>query len=62
MSNNKLTPFQEYFLNYLRKRLDYLQKDLYDSPNHNDIKNDYNRARKELINYVDSLRKEGKEI
>ena len=36
MSNNKLTPFQEYFLNYLRKRLDYLQKNL------RHIKNFYN--------------------
>tara|TARA_R100000951_G_scaffold104453_1_gene97635 strand:- start:1310 stop:1501 length:192 start_codon:yes stop_codon:yes gene_type:complete len=59
-----LTPYDQALLKHLRREVDnYTEKDLKSGyPRHPNIKQDLDRSRRELNNFVDRLRKQGKRI
>mgnify|MGYP003655958450 CR=1 FL=1 len=62
MSKDKLTPFQEGELKYLRQQVDRLQDEEYHRDARPDVKRDLWVARRDLDVFVRSLRKVGKQI
>jgi hypothetical protein len=63
LSEQKLTPFQENELQWLRKQVDRFQEDKYrTSENNNNVDRDLFVAREELRTFVSNLRQAGKKI
>ena len=64
LSEQKLTPFQENELQWLRKQVDRFQEDKYrtDEKNNNNVDRDLFVAREELRTFVSNLRQAGKKI
>jgi hypothetical protein len=64
LSEQKLTPFQENELQWLRKQVDRFQEDKYrtDEKNNNNVDRNLFVAREELRTFVSNLRQAGKKI
>ena len=58
----KLSPAEEYELNFLRKQVDHYETKVFELERHKDIARDHERAREELKSYVLKLRGLGREI
>ena len=52
----KLSPAEEYELNFLRKQVDHYETKVFELERHKDIARDHERAREELKSYVLKLR------
>ena len=57
-----LTPEQEATLRFLRGQVDTAEAEYYRLDRHMNVQQDLFRARKQLRTFVETLRKEGKEI
>ena len=64
LSEQKLTPFQENELQWLRKQVDRFQEDKYrtDEKNNNNVDRNLFVAQEELRTFVSNLRQAGKKI
>ena len=64
LSEQKLTPFQENELQWLRKQVDRFQDDKYrtDEKNNNNVDRNLFVAQEELRTFVSNLRQAGKKI
>ena len=63
LSEQKLTPFQENELQWLRKQVDRFQEDKYRTgENNNNVDQNLFVAREELRTFVSNLRQAGKKI
>jgi|TARA_B110000902_G_C14092706_1_gene507513 hypothetical protein len=63
LSEQKLTPFQENELQWLRKQVDRFQEDKYRTgENNNNVDRNLFVAREELRTFVSNLRQAGKKI
>ena len=63
LSEQKLTPFQENELQWLRKQVDRFQEDKYRTDeNNNNVDRNLFVAREELRTFVSNLRQAGKKI
>jgi hypothetical protein len=58
----KLSPAEEYELNFLRKQVDHYETKVFELERHKDIARDHERAREELKSYVLKLRGLGREV
>ncbi len=58
----KLSPAEEYELNFLRKQVDHYETKVFELERHKDVARDHERAREELKNYVLKLRGLGREV
>tara|TARA_R100001230_G_C5662579_1_gene167228 strand:+ start:401 stop:688 length:288 start_codon:yes stop_codon:yes gene_type:complete len=58
----KLSPAEEYELNFLRKQVDHYETKVFELERHKDVARDHERAREELKSYVLKLRGLGREV
>ena len=58
----KLSPAEEYELNFLRKQVDHYETKVFELERHKDVARDHERAREDLKTYVLKLRGLGREV